>query len=551
MILDRLIAKSKSDPDDVAIVFYNGKSTEPLECSYSYLESMSSSIASHIDDVSGERSLVLIIEHSPLEQVFLWLGVLRSGRTPGILTPPTPKLDKEKYAADLSDTLCSYPQAHVIAGQNTLNSDAMNLGSRYSDWVSHEQMQISKVSYESANWNEKDALLFQQSSGTTGARKGMFISYANALAHIDSYFRAINMTNKDRIISWLPFYHDMGLIACLLTSVVSATPLILTSPFSWLRDPAWLLKASHKHGATLCWLPNFAFRFLVDRVSPDSLPSDCLEQMRMIISCSEPIQPSAIKEFCNTFDVVGLSSDAVSTCYAMAENTFAVTQTFAGQEISYETIDSQILNREQKAILSEQGKLVASSGRAVPDVEVRIVVDEEQKIDGEVGEIEVRSTFLIDGYSGIGEGASNPFRADGWFKTGDVGYQREDCLYVIGRSKDTIIRAGSNYSPEQFEEVLQNMSGLIPGRWAAFGVDNIDEGTEDIVLIVELSSEAPCQSKIKKDIVVGCNSSVGIAPQTIQFVPSGWLVKSSSGKISRTSCRKKYLQEHKNSLLSG
>jgi acyl-CoA synthetase (AMP-forming)/AMP-acid ligase II len=211
-----------------------------------------------------------------------------------------------------------------------------------------------------------------------------------------------------------------------------------------------------------------------------------------------------------------------------------------GTAIRTETVDQAILETEHRAVLAAPGRALASSGVAVPDTQIRIRRDGKACSDGETGEIEIKSSFLMQGYVGVGEGVTRPIE-DGWFRTGDLGYLRDGQLFVIGRIKDIIIRAGRNIDPSYIEASLAGIAGLKPGRWVVFGLYNPKDGTEDVILLAEGDGTAEVKA-IKAAIVKACNVQTGIAPQKIEVVDANWLVKSSSGKISRTACRKKYVE---------
>lgn len=536
---DRLNEKVKTDPASAAVIYYSDHASGPIECSYRRLISDVARTSEVLDEVCGSRSLVLIIAHEPIEQLKLWLAAIWSGRTPGILTPPTPKLEKQKYRYDLERTLEAYPEAQIIAGKGALTGFEIE-DQRLFEWLGLDSQGCGTAELAPAIWSANQSLIFQQSSGTTGARKGMFVSYEKACRHTSIYSEFIQVSGHDKIVSWLPLYHDMGLVACLLTAIYNGIPLVLTSPFVWLKRPAWLFEAIQSHQATLTWMPNFAFKFLMDRVDPSLLAPDTLKSLRMAINCSEPVQATVMDEFSGTFCRAGLRQKVVSSSYAMAENTFAVCQVPPGVAPVIEYVDSEILKNERRAVQSIAGKPFISSGTVMPETELKVTNDGVPCPDGTVGEIHIKGSYRIESYKGVGEDQNAVFLDDGWFATGDIGYERGGNVFVIGRTKDVIVRAGRNYDPGEFEQVLASISHLQPGRWAVFGVFNEQEGTDDIVMLAEKTDEGGDDRLIRKEIVQRCNGSVGLAPQVVRFVPSGWLVKSSSGKISRASCRERY-----------
>jgi acyl-CoA synthetase (AMP-forming)/AMP-acid ligase II len=231
----------------------------------------------------------------------------------------------------------------------------------------------------------------------------------------------------------------------------------------------------------------------------------------------------------------------------MAENVFAVTQSPPGTRPRVEEVDPLALEAEGRARRLPGGRAVASSGRVIDRTEVVVCGDDGRALDdGEVGEIALRGACLMDGYFGIG--ADRPaLDAAGWCATGDLGYQRDGELFVIGRRKDIIIRAGRNIDPTRLEAAAGEIAGLKPGRAVAFAVPNAAEGTEDIVILAEAEAEGAApdagrEKRLRAAVVEACQLEAGLAPQAVRILPPGWLLKSSSGKLSRALCREKYLQ---------
>jgi len=357
---------------------------------------------------------------------------------------------------------------------------------------------------------------------------------------LDALGAAIALRDDDVIVSWLPLYHDMGLVGCLLQAVYTATPLVLTSPFVWLERPEWLFEAIHRHQGTLCWLPNFAFTLLADRVKAAARPPDMLASLRLVTSCSEPVTASALERFGDAFAAIGFRPEALSSSYALAENTFAATQSRPGRGVRIETVDRSLLESGMVAVPAADGVRQASSGETLANTRARVRRDGVIRGEGEVGDIELRSDCLLEGYFGIG--ADIPaFTDDGWYRTGDYGYIRDGQCFVIGRRNDVIIRAGRNIHPADLEGELDGLPGLKPGRVAAFGVFNPHEETEDVVVVAEFAADRVNDlDAIARAVRARLAERFDLAPQRVEIVRPNWLVKSSSGKISRAGCREKY-----------
>jgi acyl-CoA synthetase (AMP-forming)/AMP-acid ligase II/acetyltransferase-like isoleucine patch superfamily enzyme/acyl carrier protein len=481
--------------------------------------------------------LVFILCDDPLRQIIWWLASLFAGVTPGILTPLTPKLDQAKYFQDLKALTEHYPTAHLLLDDTAANA-------QYSDTLpSARRLRLESTgTAELAIPDCGRPLIFQQSSGTTGLRKGVLLSEEVVVRQLDAYAWAIALGPEDVIVSWLPLYHDMGLVGCLMQAVYHGTPLVQTSPFVWLQNPEWLVAAIRDHRGTLCWLPNFAFNLLADRVSTSAFGADTLGSLRAAVSCSEPVVAASLARFHEAFAPIGLRREALSSSYALAENTFAATQSAPGSGVKIERISRPKLEVEHAAVPDPDGTAVASSGTAIANTRIRLRQGGRICGEGEVGAIELSSDCQFDGYFGVGAGKP-VFTADGWYVTGDYGYQRDGELFVLGRRDDLIIRAGRNLHPADLERVLDDEPEIKAGRVAAFGVFNESEGTEDVVVLAEFGG-----ARVSDLDRIACSAqdrlaaTLGVAAQRVEILRPNWLVKSSSGKISRAGCRSKYLE---------
>jgi len=539
-LLDSFFLTLEREPERIFCTVYKDPFI-PKEISFAAIAAFVEKRASILENFAPERGLVFVVHDDPIEQMAWWIAIVYSGRIPGLLTPPTPKLDSEKYGKDLAATLTAHTNASLIVAEKY---EEITTGTQ-----SHRILIMHNISASSGSgasallppYREPSSpLLFQQSSGTTGLRKGILLSEESVTRQLDTYAQAIKLTDNDCIVSWLPLYHDMGLVACFLLSLYTTTPFVLTSPFTWLTDPAWLIRAVFRHRGTLCWMPNFAFCFMADQVDISTLPTDALKTLRMVISCAEPILPNSVERFEVAFSPLGLAIGICAGCYAMAETTYAVTQSHPGHGIAVETVDTRRLWRDQIAVPSLDGKKrLAGSGHVLEGTEVRIGVG---LMDGQVDEIYIRSHSAMSGYFGVGT-ERKAFDQNGWYASGDFGYLRKGELFIIGRIKDQIIRAGVNIDPGDIEIILGEIKEVKAGRIAAFGIPNEREGTEDIVVIAEFAGK---QVTDMSAVLDSCRKlavqQLLVPPQRIEFVRSGWLIKSSSGKISRVQNREKYLR---------
>jgi acyl-CoA synthetase (AMP-forming)/AMP-acid ligase II len=392
----------------------------------------------------------------------------------------------------------------------------------------------------------------QHSSGTTGLQKGVALSHAAVLNQVAAYSDTISLREDDVIVSWLPLYHDMGLIAGFLLPLIQGVPLVLMSPFDWVRHPALLFRAIHAHQGTLCWLPNFAYNHCARRVRRRDMEGLSVASMRLFINCSEPVRHDSHTLFLERFAANGVRPEMLGVSYAMAENTFAVSQTPPGRTARVDIIEGVELemSRYAKPIDGSHpnARIRVSCGPAIPNTEVRIVDDEGRAEasrvvdDRVVGEIAVRSNCLLTGYYKRPD--LQPFDAEGWYLTGDMGYMVAGEVYVVGRRKDLITNAGKNVYPADIEAVVNEVAGVRAGRTVAFGVADEREGTELIAVVAEVTTEDVAERReIGRAIRGEVARQTALTVSYVYLVGPKWLLKTSSGKIARGANREKWLRE--------
>ncbi|MCC7206180.1 MAG: AMP-binding protein, partial [Anaerolineae bacterium] len=384
-------------------------------------------------------------------------------------------------------------------------------------------------------------------SGTTGLQKGVALSHAAVLNQVASYSRAIRLSEEDCIVSWLPLYHDMGLIAGFILPLVQGVPLALMSPFHWVRDPKVLLWAITEHRGTLCWLPNFAYNFMAQRVRDNAIQGVDLSTMRAFINCSEPMRVESHRMFLERYAPYGLRESALATCYAMAENTFAVTQGGIESPAAVDVIARAALAGEHRAMPHNGDGLaieMLSCGKPIPNCDVRIVDESRRDLpERHVGEVAVRSDSMLAGYYRRDDLTAQVL-FDGWYLTGDFGYLAGGELYITGRKKDLIIVGGKNIYPQDLEAIAGDVPGVIPGRTVAFGVEDERLGTESVVMVVESETEGDdARWEIAKEVRRRIAQETEVALSDVLVAEPKWLHKTSSGKIARGANHDKYLAQ--------
>jgi len=395
----------------------------------------------------------------------------------------------------------------------------------------------------------EDIVLLQHSSGTTGLQKGVALSHQAVLNQLAAYSAALHLVPQDVIVSWLPLYHDMGLIAGFLMPILAGNRLVIMSPFDWVRSPVRLLQAVSHYRGTLSWLPNFAYNFCATKIRERDLAGLDLSSWRAISNCSEPMRYESHLAFARRFGPYGLRFEALNTCYAMAENVFAVTQGGADGPVTVDEIDREDmqLNRLARPAVADDGRptiKMLSAGRPVTHTECKVVDEKGQSLpERAVGEIALRSDCMLSGYYHRPDATAKAF-LDGWYLTGDYGYMAAGEVYVAGRKKDLIIVGGKNVYPQDLELLAMEVPGVHAGRVSAFGIYNDEAGTEDVVIVAEVDTADPDEREaIARGIEAAINRGSAIRLRDCYIVSPPWIVKTSSGKTARLANKEKYLKE--------
>jgi len=393
----------------------------------------------------------------------------------------------------------------------------------------------------------EDIVLLQHSSGTTGLQKGVALSHQAVFNHLDAYGKSLSLSEQDVVVSWLPLYHDMGLIAGFLMPILSGVPLILMSPFDWVRAPYRLMQAVSKYRGTLTWLPNFAYNFCAHKIRDRHIEGVDLSSWRAVINCSEPVRWESHQAFHERFKDHGLRLEALQTCYAMAENVFGVTQSRLGSIPVVEEIDREAFMSERVARSPFDGHpamKMMSSGSPLENVKVKVIGEDGRELSERViGEIVIQSDCMLTGYYNRPDLTGKAFY-DGWYLTGDYGYICYGEVFVSGRKKDMIIVGGKNVYPQDLEALTYEVAGVHSGRSVAFGLFDEMQGTEDVVIISEVDSEDPNEHQRIADTIrqhVTRNSAIVL--RYVKVVGPKWILKTSSGKTARSANKEKFLME--------
>ncbi len=562
LIWEKWIEHFDHKPDDKAIVHITFDE-KPYIWTYKSLLENAVIVAKYLKQKGIKRGDVcgIIMRHNKYFYP-IYLGASLLGTVTTVLAYKNPKLHPEKFILGLEgiskqsglDWILTENEFEevvkpIISDNGSTIKDIFCPLDIFAGKFSDEVDVLAELDLLRSEWAEvkpHSPFLLQHSSGTTGLQKGVTLSHVAILNHAKVYGDRLELTDQDKIISWLPLYHDMGLIAAFTIPLIKGITTVQIDPFDWITEPVMLMEAISKHQGTLVWLPNFSYIVLAKKVHPDDMIDIDLSSIRMLVNCSEPISSEAHEAFYNFYKDYGLKKHSLTACYAMAETTFAVTQTTPGETAKVLCVDKIKLANGQISVLDKSfysnGRYCVSSGSPIEGCRIKIVSPGGDELpDLFSGEIIISSVSLFDGYKNNPE-KSNEVLKDGWFYSGDIGFTHEGECYVIGRKKDIIIVAGKNIYPEDVETVVNSVDGIIQGRVVAFGIFNSDLGTDQIHVVVETQQHESEYKRLGQLIIKNAQEN-DLSIARVHVKAPRWLIKSSSGKLSRNDNKNRILKE--------
>jgi acyl-CoA synthetase (AMP-forming)/AMP-acid ligase II len=550
---ERLKSLHAQDPERVAI-YLQQAGRDDLPISFHQLMRGASAYARTYarEGLQPGEVVVLILQHGE-DLVYAFWGAILHGAIPSIMPFLTEKLSPERYRADLTALVSVTRPAGIVTYPEfeTEVHSALNADSSVRLVVTTNRLEPQAdpdfVGLSGFQRQPADIVLLQHSSGTTGLQKGVALAHQAVFNQLNAYSAALSLNADDVVVSWLPLYHDMGLIAGFLMPILSGTPLVLSSPFDWVRAPYKLMHSVTKYKGTLSWLPNFAYNFCAQKIRERNLEGVDLSTWRAIINCSEPVRWESHQAFYEKFKAYGLRHEALQASYAMAENVFGVTQSDLTRPPLVEEIDREAFMVERVAKAPFDGRpamKMMSSGKPLSNTRVRVVNEKGEDLPERViGELVLQSDCMLTEYYNRPD-ATEKALIGGWYYTGDYGYISQGEVFVSGRKKDMIIVGGKNVYPQDLESLTYEVPGVHAGRSVAFGMFDEEEGTEEVVIIAEVDSEDEAErQKVADAIRLHVTKNSAIALRHVKVVGPKWIVKTSSGKTARSANKEKFLKE--------
>lgn len=513
---------------------------------YGQLRERAGAIASGLRD-QGIRPGETVALMLPTGADFLdaFMGTLTVGAVPVPLYPPFRTAGLEDYlrrqAGILENArvrlLVTTPEVMPVA---RMLRGALGFGL---SMMTAEQLRGEGAAFSDPSGSPGDPALIQYTSGSTGAPKGVLLSHRALLSNIRAVGDHVGVEPTDVGVSWLPLYHDMGLIGTWLNCLYHGVPLVLMSPLAFLSRPDVWLWAIHRYRATLSAAPNFGYEICARRIPPERLEGLDLSSWRVALNGAEPVSADTLARFSKRFGPYGLRRETLMPAYGLAESSVALCLWPADQAPCVDDVSRSSFERESRAEPPARGDRsplrFVSMGPPLPGHEVRVVDERGDSLpEGRVGRLHFRGPSSMAEYYHRPEETRAVRFEEGWIDTGDLAYLKRGELYVTGRRKDLIIKAGRNVAPEDVEAVVADVEGIRRGCVAAFGITDPETGTERLVVVAETRATDPDERRsIESTVVERLGDALDLPPDRVVLVPPRSVPKTSSGKIRRSQAR--------------
>lgn len=390
-----------------------------------------------------------------------------------------------------------------------------------------------------------DLALLQYTSGSTGAPKGVMLTHAHLLANLRAMGQAVGITATDVFVSWLPLYHDMGLIGAWMGSLYYACPLVLMSPLAFLARPIRWLQAIHQHRGTLSAGPNFAYELCVQKLTDADIAALDLRSWRCAFNGAEPVSASTIRRFCKRFAACGFRAEAMLPVYGLAEAALGIAFPQQRNGLQIDRVQREPLARSGHALPAAAEDTAAlefvTCGEPLPGYAIRLVDSAGFEVgERQEGRLEFQGPSATPGYF-RNPAATQQLRHGPWVDSGDMAYSAEGQIYLTGRAKDIIIRAGRNIYPHEVEAALNTVPGIRQGCVAVFGSADPHNGTERLIILAETRETDPAiLQRLRSQVEAIATDLLGTPPDDVVLAPPQSVLKTSSGKIRRAASRERY-----------
>lgn len=544
---DALDWHARAHPDRTHVRLL-GESGETRDFSYRELLDGARTVAAGLRDRGIEPGqCVAIMLPTGVEYLSSFMGIALAGAVPVPIYPPARLAQIEDHFRRHARILENAGVAALItfASVKQVSRLLTSHVPRLRHVLTVPELEQSGLADEASPVIPESLALLQYTSGSTGNPKGVMLTHADVLESLRAMADALEARTNDVFVSWLPLYHDMGLIGAWLGSMVVGFPLVLMSPLTFLARPLAWLEAIDSHRGTMSGGPNFAYELCLRRIRPADIDDLDLSSWRLAFNGAEPVSPVTMERFARRFAGCGLAAEAITPVYGLAEATLGVAFTPVGRGMRTERVQRAPMGSSGRALPAgdddSDALTFVSSGVPIPGFEVR-VVDAAGRETGErsEGRLEFRGPSTTSGYYRNPEATRALFNGE-WLDSGDRAYISAGEVYITGRTKDVIIRAGRNIYPYELEQAIADIDGIRRGCVAVFGGTDPYSGTERLVVVAETreSDEAQC-SRLRERIEALTGEVLGTPADDVVIAGPGTVLKTSSGKIRRVALRELY-----------
>jgi acyl-CoA synthetase (AMP-forming)/AMP-acid ligase II len=553
--VDVLRHRALHQPHDLAIGWVPQLAEVVRQLSYAALDRRARAVAARLQALGAKGERALLMHENDPDYAIAFYACGHAGAVAVTLNTPTQKKHLARLAHVASDAGARYIlTTRALADRFRARIDEVESLAGLS-WVIVDEVPDSEAdSYRPHQPAGDDAAFLQYTSGSTGTPRGVVVRHADLVYQGEYIAGLLSLTPADRALSWLPLFHDMGLILGLLQPIYSGFPLLLSSPVAFVKNPAQWLRTIAEHGVTLSGGPDFAYDLCCEVIKPQDLEGLDLSRWALAFNGAEPVRARTLDRFTETFAPLGFRPEAMTPCYGLAEATLGVTANVRGTRHVRRLVDGAVLSqgRVQAPAGSASGRDLVASGRWLPDTTVRIVDLSRHAAVGPdtIGEIWIGGTGPAAGYWNQPEATAETFgaRLEGddatYLRTGDLGfYDAEGRLFITGRVKDLIVVHGKNHFPSDIEQTVEAASPVIrPHFTAAFAVEAGDR--EALVVVAEVKATAVDSldvDSVGRDVMRRVLAEHEIPVEAVVLLHQGQIPKTTSGKVQRAECRAAWL----------
>lgn len=546
-LLEALSAHVDAHPDRPHIALWLSDEDE-MSITYGELDHRARACAAGLMDKGvrpGERVAIML----PTGRDFFvaFLAVMMAGAIPVPIYPPFRRSQIEEHVRRQARILRNAGASLLIADTvvRPLGVLLQGLATDLRALTSVEELSQSQSLAQYIPASADTVALIQYTSGSTGDPKGVVLTHANLLANIRAMGRAMQATSREVFVSWLPLYHDMGLIGAWLGSLYFGALAAIMPPLAFLGSPVRWLWSIHRHRATLTAGPNFAYELCLRNVRDEEIQGLDLSSLKVAVNGSEPVSPGTIAQFTERFRQYGFPAHAMSPAYGLAECAVGLAFPPLGRPPLIDRVQRSALTLDGWAAPAKPDDRTAlefpACGHPLPGHQIRVVDESGRELpDRRQGRLEFEGPSATSGYYRNPQKTRELFHGD-WLDTGDLAYIADGDLYLTGRIKDVIIRAGRNIYPHELEEAVAGIEGIREGGVAAFSSRDERAGTDRLVVMAETSAAAPEeQERLRNSIAEAAVAVIELPPDDVVLVPPHTVPKTASGKIRRAAARDLY-----------